>query len=272
VGLLKFLVEDLSKRSGSSADEEQRKREDRAAYKAMSTVLMTLVECLVVTGDMQPRGGLPGNNGESAIVAYLREPLDKKEPAEAKRRLEGAEQALCEGWAAPGVQAVVLLAWGALLRDAGLARGVHSVLGVPLQDKRRLVLGRAMDLGVFGFLEGALLSCWRRRASTHDDLAIFFVDVMVDLLGVYLNDPHLHLAQGHLGQPAATPRRHTPGPFVSASPILMGCFVLLHQGPAASSSTLRCVCMHGLWLTRRCVLPCRTRSGPWRPRSRTGRS
>jgi hypothetical protein len=244
LGLVKSLTEELRRNFGSSApgEEAHKSREERALYKALTTLLMTLVTALTTTEGLLPRpgsGGVVGGNAaaggppqpqRNALLSHLleeggvnaaiaaRQEYEREHKAahaqqagglsgELERRVKEKETAHRDavgrvketlqrlrgevegGWANAGVQAVVLLAWGALLRDEDLGdRLAYAGLERWLAEARRDLLTRAMGQGVFGFVEGALVNCWRRPQQ--EDAHMFFLDVTVELLSVYLRAQH----------------------------------------------------------------------------------
>ena len=114
-----------------------------------------------------------------------------------RERLEHVQKELCSGWSNEGLEAVVMLAWGAFLKDESLATAMHAALGESLGDRRKELLHKALVKNVFSFMEGALVGCWRRQSPEH--IQTFFLDVTVELLGIYLADQHVQLAPGPQG-------------------------------------------------------------------------
>lgn len=263
LGLVKSLTEELRRKFGASApgEEASKSREERALYKALTTLLMTLVTALTTTDGLLPRpggplpGAGPGQQAQrNALLAYIleeggvnaaiaaRQEFEREHKAahaqgpvgaqaapptgEAERRVKEKEAAHrdavgrvkeflqrlrgeVEGqWANAGVQAVVLLAWGALLRDEDLGeRLAYAGLDRWLAEARRDLLARAMGQGVFAFVEGALVHCWRRPQLQEQDAHMFFLDVTVELLSVYLRAPHeiMRSLPGYGRRPVAGP-------------------------------------------------------------------
>lgn len=251
LGLVKSLTEELRRKFGASApgEEQHKSREERALYKALTTLLMTLVTALITTDGLLPRPGggsgtapQPQQPQRNALIGYIleeggvnaaiaaRQAYEREHKAQqqagsgadGERRVKEKETAHRDalgrvketlqrlrgevegGWANAGVQAVVLLAWGGLLRDADLGeRLAYAGLERWLAEARRDLLARAVGQGVFGFVEGALVGCWRRPQQ--DDVRMFFLDVTVELLSVYLRAPHevVRSLPGYGRRPAA---------------------------------------------------------------------
>ena len=232
LGLIKQLTEELKRKFSVVApgEEQHKSKEERALFKALATLLMTLVTSLITLDGLLPRpGSSPAGERRNALLTYIKEDgkLDEARdkrmehdkqhkaanaahatlPPETQAKLTTLEHAfkdaqtqvtqtfahlrheLENGWANSGIQAVVLLAWGAFLEDDELAERLASVKEQRfLAQMRGDLLSRAMGQGVFGFVEGALVACWKRPQQ--EDIQMFFLDVVVELLSVYLKEQH----------------------------------------------------------------------------------
>ncbi|GAB5029933.1 nucleoporin 205-like protein [Nannochloropsis oceanica] len=101
--------------------------------------------------------------------------------------LNSLREAIEGGWANTGVHTVVLLAWHALLRDERLTEMMTYLQeGRSLGETRRALLSQAMGQGVWGFLEGGLVGCWKRPGQ--EDIQLFFLDCLGELVGGLLRE------------------------------------------------------------------------------------